>query len=121
VAWGNCVELAEQAAKILDADGVALVEVIDLRTLSPCDWDSVAKSLAKTGRLVVVQEDARTGGFGQTVLAEMVSQDERFFSLSSPPYLVSRPDVQVPFCPHLELGILPSVKDVVEAVRKSLS
>jgi len=121
VAWGNCVELGQQAAQVLEDSAASSVEIIDLRTLAPCDWEAIAKSLAKTGRLVVVQEDARTGGFGQTVIAEMVSYDDRFFSLASPPCLVSRPDVQVPFCPHLELGILPSVEDIIGAIRKAVS
>ncbi|HEY3332892.1 MAG TPA: thiamine pyrophosphate-dependent enzyme [Capsulimonadaceae bacterium] len=119
VAWGNCVELAEQAAETIAAEDGGAVEVIDLRSLVPCDWAAIEASVAKTGRLIVVQEDSRTGGFGQSIISEMVSHEGRFFSLAAPPYLVSRPDVHVPFHPDLELATLPSASDIVAAIRKT--
>lgn len=120
VVWGNCVELAEQAARRLAAERGVSVEILDLRSIVPCDWNAIAASLAKTGRLVVAQEDARTCGFGQAIIAEMTAYDDRFFSLASAPRLISRPDVQIPFCPDLETSILPSVEDIVDAVDQSL-
>ena len=114
VAWGNGVEIAEGAADLLAAGGTD-AEVLDLRTLVPCDWDLVIDSVARTGRLVVVQEDARTCGFGQAVVAEV--SERAFASLRAAPILVSRPDVPVPYAPALELAVLPSVEDVVRAVR----
>ncbi|MFZ4508844.1 MAG: alpha-ketoacid dehydrogenase subunit alpha/beta, partial [Fimbriimonas sp.] len=62
VTWGNCLELAHTAA---DQSGVS-VEIIDLRSIVPCDYDTIVQSVEKTGRLVVVHEDNRTSGFGQT-------------------------------------------------------
>lgn len=118
VCWGNCVELAEQAAD--DLDGEAGLEVIDLRTLVPCDWPAIEGSLAKTGRLVVVQEDNRTGGFGQTIIAETVAQPERWDLLLAPPQLVARADTPVPYNPLLEAAVLPSVEDVKRAVLTTL-
>ncbi len=116
VAWGNCVEIALGAAdRLLAEDGIR-VEVIDPRTLVPCDWEMIADSLAKTGRLVVVQEDSRTCGFGQAIVAEMAV---RPLASLAPPVLVSRPDVHVPFNAALEASVLPSVADVVRAVRIS--
>ncbi len=119
IAWGNCVGLCREAADRLAGEGVS-AEVVDLRTLVPCDWETVAASLAKTGRLVVVQEDTRTCGFGQAVVAEMVTRTERFYTLSAPPQLVTRADVPVPFSPALELALLPSVQSIVAAAKAAL-
>ena len=119
IAWGNCVEVCLQAADSLAAEEIS-AEVIDLRTLVPCDWEAIAASLAKTGRLVVVQEDTRTCGFGQAVIAEMTTRAERFYTLSAPPQLVSRADVPMPFSPPLELALLPDVHSVVAAAKATL-
>jgi 2-oxoisovalerate dehydrogenase E1 component len=119
VSWGNGVELAEKSAQRMAAEGVS-VEVIDLRTLVPCDWASIERSLQKTGRLVVVHEDNRTCGFGQAVITEMTAQPERFDLLLSPPQLVARPDIHIPFCPDLESALLPDVDRVLSAIRVTL-
>ncbi len=120
VTWGNCLEIAAIAAdRMMEGDGVS-VEIIDLRTIVPCDWETVQKSLAKTGQLVVIHEDIITCGFGQAVISEMTSRADRFYTLLSPPQLVARPDVHVPFCPSLELDILPDVDDLVGAIRRTL-
>lgn len=119
VTWGSCTELAEKAAEMMANQGVS-IEVIDLRTLVPCDWPTIEASLRKTGRLVVVHEDNRTCGFGQAVIAEMTSRPDRFQLLFSPPQLVARLDVHVPFCPDLEYATLPDLERVLEAVRITL-
>lgn len=120
VTWGNCIEIAEQAAEQMEREGVS-VEILDLRTLVPCDYDAIAASVQKTGRLVVVHEDARTTGFGQAILAEMVSKPERFNLFLSPPQLVAREDVPIPFNPILEYGVLPDMDKVIEAIRVTLN
>jgi 2-oxoisovalerate dehydrogenase E1 component len=119
VSWGNCLELAEQAAQQLEREGVSL-EVIDLRTLVPCDWQTLEASLAKTGRLVVIHEDNRTCGFGEAVITEMVSDPQRFNFFLSPPQLVARYDVHVPFTPELEFAILPTLERVLQAIYTTL-
>lgn len=119
VAWGNTLELAEQAAEQFAQQGVSL-EIIDPRTLVPFDWQTVEESLAKTGRLVVIHEDNRTCGFGQAIITEMTSVPERFNLLLSPPQLVARYDVHIPFCPELEYAVLPDLPRVIEAVRMTL-
>ena len=81
VSWGNCLELAEEAADKAAEEQIS-VEIIDLRCISPCDYNTVAESLQKTGRLVVVHEDGRTTGFGQCLIAEMTSHPQRFNLLS---------------------------------------
>jgi 2-oxoisovalerate dehydrogenase E1 component len=119
VSWGNCMELAIKAADVMHAEG-AEVEVIDLRSIVPCDYATVAASLARTGRLVVVHEDSRTTGFGQSLISEMVTQEASFNSLLALPQLVARADVHVPFHPDLEYAVLPDLETVLDAIRLTL-
>lgn len=119
VTYGNCVELAEDTVKALGAE--ASVEIIDLRSLVPCDYETVAKSLEKTGRLVVVVEDNETGCFGQTVVTEMTSKPENFNLLLSPPQLVARKDVPIGYNPIYEYAALPDIQRVLEAIRTVMS
>jgi 2-oxoisovalerate dehydrogenase E1 component len=114
VAWGNCLEVVSEAASALE--GQCSVEIIDLVTLVPFDDGAIAASVAKTGRLVVVSEDARTGSFGQAVITEMVGTSERFNMFLSAPLLVARENVHVPFNPVLEYAILPDVAKVRRAL-----
>ncbi|MBX7254737.1 MAG: 2-oxoisovalerate dehydrogenase [Candidatus Hydrogenedentes bacterium] len=120
VTWGNCVELALEAAERAAPQGVS-VEVVDLRTLVPCDWPAIEASLAKTGRLVVVHEDTRTTGFGQSIIAEMTSATERWELFLAPPQLVTRPDIPVPYHPILEEAALPSIEQVLDAVHTTMT
>lgn len=115
VTWANCVELSLQVAAQL-ADDVS-VEVIDLRSLQPWDRETVAASLARTGRLVVVQEDAESCSAGQMLISELTSRDDSFYSLLSAPRLVSRPDVHIGYNPIYEYAALPSVDDITTAIR----
>lgn len=113
VTWGNCVELAEEVAADSDAD----LEIVDLRSLVPCDYETITKSLEKTGRLVVVHEDVRTAGFGQTIVAEMTDHAERFNLFLSPPQLVAREDVHIGFNPVYEYAALPDAARIRAAIR----
>jgi 2-oxoisovalerate dehydrogenase E1 component len=116
--YGNTLELAEEAARRLA--GEASVEVIDLRTIQPCDHAAIEASVRKTGRLVVVQEDSRTCGFGQCVVAEFVSDPARFSLLYSSPQLVSRDDVHIGYNPIYEYAALPDVDRVIAAIRRTM-
>ena len=116
VTWGNCLELAAEATEKSGHD----VEIIDLRSIVPCDYETVAASVSKTGRLVVVHEDNRTGGFGQTVVAEILSRPEWFNYFLSPPQLVAREDVHIGYNPIYEYAALPDVDQVVEAIRVTM-
>jgi len=116
VTWGNGTELADEAAERAAREGIS-VEILDLRSIEPCDWEGVAASLAKTGRLVVMHEDSRTGGFGQAVVAEMTSHVERWNHFLAAPQLVARMDVHVPYCPTLEYTVLPTVEQILAAIR----
>jgi 2-oxoisovalerate dehydrogenase E1 component len=115
VTWGNGTELADEAAERAEKEGIS-VEVVDLRCITPCDWEGVAASLAKTGRLVVLHEDSRTGGFGQAVIAEMTSHLARWNQFLAAPQLVARMDIHVPYCPTLEFTVLPNIDQVMDAI-----
>lgn len=120
VAWGNCVRLALRAAVALEADEGWSIEVVDLRSLVPCDWNAIRASVRKTGRLVVVQEDNRTCSFGQSIVSEVAGDQETWRHLIAAPQLVSRGDVHIGFSETLETAVLPNVRDVCEAARKSM-
>lgn len=90
-------------------------EVVDLRTLKPLDMDTVALSIKKTHRAVIVHEACLTGGFGAELTARI--QDELFDYLDAPVKRVAARDVPIPFSPQLEDYVLPKVSDVIEAVR----
>jgi 2-oxoisovalerate dehydrogenase E1 component len=115
LAWGNCVDLALEAARQCHAEGIS-AEVIDIRSIVPWDRFAVQQSIAKTGRLVVVQEDSRTCSFGQAIIAEVTSRVETWNLLSAPPQLVCRPDVHVGFSACLEDAVLPNVERIGDAM-----
>ena len=119
VAWGNGVEIATAAAEAI-ADR-ASVEIIDPVSLVPFDWETLVASVARTGRLVVIDEDSRTGCFGQTIVAEMVGADARFAHFLSAPKLCARADAHVPYHPVLEYAILPDVERVTRAIEETLA
>jgi 2-oxoisovalerate dehydrogenase E1 component len=119
VAYGNCVELTEDAVAKLGNE--VSVEIIDLRSLVPCDYETVTTSVKKTGRLVVVYEDNRTCGFGQAVVSEMISKPERWNLFLAPPQVVARADVSIGYNPIYEYAALPSVDDVIAAIRTTMA
>jgi 2-oxoisovalerate dehydrogenase E1 component len=118
VTYGNTIELVLEAADRIA--GQTSVEVIDLRSLVPCDYATITQSVEKTGRLVVVHEDNRTCGFGQSLIAEMTAAPERFNLLLGPPQLVARKDVHIGFNPIYEYAALPSVEQIIEAIETTL-
>ncbi len=118
VAWGNCVELALQAAQELE-DEVSL-EIIDLRSIQPWDRQTIATSLEKTGRLVVVQEDGQSCSVGQMIISEMVSNAETFNLFVSPPQLVSKPDVPIGYNPIYEYAALPDLERILAAINLTM-
>jgi len=114
LAWGAMVPMALEAAEEVAGEGIS-AEVIDLRTLSPLDWDTLDGSVDKTGRLVVVHEAPRTGGPGAELVASLV--EHCFFALRSPPLRVAGDDVVYP--PQmLEDVYLPSPSRVIGALRQ---
>ncbi len=114
VSWGNCLELSLEVAEQL-ADSIS-VEVIDLRSIQPWDQESIKQSVAKTGRLVVVQEDGESCSVGQMIISELLGDHDSFYSFNSPPRLVAKPDVHIGYNPILEYGALPSLKQITDAI-----
>jgi pyruvate/2-oxoglutarate/acetoin dehydrogenase E1 component len=117
VAWSNMVLRSLKAAEELEAEGVS-VEVIDLRTLVPMDLEPVLESVARTGRLVIVQEAIRRGGVASDIAANVT---ERVFDeLRGPVVRVTGKETVIPFNLALERASVPQVADIVEGVRRSL-
>lgn len=114
VALGRLVGDALEAADRLAADGIE-AEVIDPRTLTPLDLDTIADSLRRTGRAVVAHEAVRTGGFGAELAAQL--QDAAFDYLEAPIQRVGAPFAPVPLSPTLEDAYRPDGDDVYAAAR----
>jgi pyruvate dehydrogenase E1 component beta subunit len=118
VALANMVGPALAAADELAAAGIA-AEVIDPRSVSPLDVDTIAASVKKTGRLIVVHEAVEQGGIGAEIIARL--QQQVFYYLDSPILRVAAPFAPVPAGPTLEREFLPGKERIVEAVRKAIS
>ena len=114
VALGRMVQLAEQAAGELAGEGID-VEIVDPRTTSPLDTDTILESVENTGRLVVVDEANPRCGFAADVVA-LVAQ-EAFADLKAPPRMVTPPHTPVPFSPVLEDAYVPTPATIADAVR----
>jgi len=117
VAWAAMVRDAVKAAEELDAEGVSC-EVIDLRTLSPMDSDTVVASVRKTGRLVITHEAPRTLGLGAEIAARVC--EEALTSLLAPVERVTGYDTVMPLF-KLENYYLPDTGKIIAGVRKALS
>jgi pyruvate dehydrogenase E1 component beta subunit len=109
---------ALKAAEQLAGEGIE-VEVLDLRSLAPLDEDAILESLAKCGRLVVLDEDLPRCGIASDVAA--VGAGPGFASLKAPVERVTAPDVPVPFSPPLEKRYIPDVERTVAAIRRVLA
>ena len=118
VAVGRTVRVALAVAEELDGDGVS-VEVIDPRTLYPWDADTVMESLARTGRLVVLDTARQSCGFAAEVIATACT--EAFGSLTAAPVRVTTPDVPIPFAPQLERHLAVDEHKVKAAVLRCLT
>jgi pyruvate dehydrogenase E1 component beta subunit len=115
VALGWLLGKALAAAEQLAAEGVS-AEVIDPRTLAPLDVDTILASVAKTGRLVVVDQSTRHGSAAAVIAAEVAS--EGFSSLKAPIKLVTALDATIPYSEPMEEYLLPNEARIVEAVQQ---
>lgn len=118
VAIAGAMRVALEAAQALAEEGVS-VEVIDPRTLKPLDSETIFRSVAKTGRLVLVENAHRLCSVTSEIAA--VVAEEAFESLKMPIQQLTAPDVHVPFSPALEKLLYPTREQVVSAVRRVLS
>ncbi|AJQ26309.1 alpha-ketoacid dehydrogenase subunit beta [Pelosinus fermentans] len=115
-ATGVMVHRSLEAAEILAKEGID-VEVIDPRTLVPFDKETLVKSVIKTGKLIIVHEACKRGGFGGEVAAE-VMESEAFDYLDAPIKRVAGKNNPIPYCMELEKSAVPQVDDIVNAVRE---
>jgi 2-oxoisovalerate dehydrogenase E1 component len=118
ITYGAVVHRAEMAAATLGREG-ASVEIVDLRTLSPYDWEGVAASVRKTNRVIVAYEDTRSWGYGAEIAARI--GDELFDDLDAPVRRVAAKDTFCGYHPTLEDAILPQTKDIERALRELLA
>ncbi len=115
VSYGRTLPLCVQAAETLSSEGVQ-VEVLDLRTLWPYDWERVKGSIRKTGRALFVNEDTEVTNFGEHLIRRTV--DELFFELLAPPRLVAAKFIPgVGLADSLETASVPQLKDIEDAMR----
>ncbi|HEV2382898.1 MAG TPA: alpha-ketoacid dehydrogenase subunit beta [Terriglobia bacterium] len=112
------VHRALQAAKVLESDHID-AEVIDVRTLVPFDWETLFSSVRKTGRLIIVEEDNLTGGWGAEVAARVAESCIGY--LDGPIRRIAAPDTPVPFAPVMENFYIPSVERITGAARELLA
>ena len=115
VTYGAVVHRAEVAAQELAREGIS-AEILDLRTLSPYDWEAIAASVRKTNRALVAYEDTRSWGYGAEIAARIA--DELFGDLDAPVRRVAATDTFCAYQPQLEDAILPQTDDIVRAVRE---
>jgi pyruvate dehydrogenase E1 component beta subunit len=112
VAWGATLHHALDAAEQMKLQGIE-AEVIDLRTLAPLDRGTVIRSVARTGRLIVVDDDYYSCGVAGEVIASVC--ETRGLRLKAAPRRITFPDVPVPFAPELEHPLSPNAQRIVAA------
>src|SRR6478609_834354 len=114
ITYGATVPRALQAAQKMEREQSVSVELIDLRTLNPYDWEAIATSVRKTSRALVVHEDTRSWGYGAEIAARIA--DELFEDLDAPVKRVAATDTFVAYQPILEDVILPQADDLFKAM-----
>ncbi|MEZ5308381.1 MAG: dehydrogenase E1 component subunit alpha/beta [Pyrinomonadaceae bacterium] len=117
ITYGALVERSNQAAKQLEKQGVS-VEIIDLRSLAPYDWEAIAESVKKTSRVIVAHEDSVSWGYGAEIAARI--GNELFEYLDAPVGRIGATDTFVAYAPQVEDYILPQAADVEAAVSELL-
>ena len=117
VTWGAQVKETLEAADALAGEGIS-TEVIDVATLRPLDFDTIAESVARTGRCVVIQEAPKTAGFGAEIAARLAEQS--LYDLLAPVERVTGYDTHIPLF-RLEMKYLPSVERIVTAAKRTLA
>jgi len=115
VTYGALVQRSLVAARQVEAEGLA-TEVLDLRSLSPYDFEAIAQSVKKTGRVIVAHEDSRSWGYGAEIAARI--SEELFEYLDAPVRRIGALDTFVGYHPVLEDAILPQVSTLATAIRQ---
>ena len=115
VTYGALVHRTVLAARKLREKGVS-VEILDLRSLSPYDWEAIAESVKKTSRVLVAYEDTRSFGYGAEIASRI--SDELFDCLDAPVRRVAAQDLWVPYHLELERAMLPQTQDIIDTIEK---
>ena len=115
VATSYMVQKALRAAEMLEKDGVS-VEVVDPRTLTPLDRETISNSVKKTGKIVIVSEDCKTAGVSAEIAATIAEKALDY--LDAPIKRVTAPDTPIPFSPPLEQFIIPNEQSIIRAVKE---
>jgi 2-oxoisovalerate dehydrogenase E1 component len=116
ITYGAVVPRALQAAQKLQREHGLTVELVDLRTLSPYDWQTISASVKKTNRVIVAYEDSLSWGYGAEIAARIA--DELFEDLDAPVRRVAAKDTFVAYQPQLENAILPQTEDLLRAMKE---
>ena len=116
ITYGAVVPRALQAAQKLEREHQISVELIDLRTLSPFDWEAIATSVKKTNRALIAYEDSLSWGYGAEIAARIA--DQLFHHLDAPVKRIAATDTFVAYQPILENAILPQVSDLFRAMKE---
>lgn len=116
IATSIMVQRSLQAAEELVNDGID-VEIVDPRTLRPLDTETIVNSVKKTGKVLIVHEAVKTGGFGGE-LAGVIAESEAFGYLDAPILRLAGREVPIPYNRNLELKAVPQVEDIVEKARE---
>ena len=114
ITYGALVLKTVLAAKRIGEEKGVSVEILDLRSLSPYDWEAIAESVKKTSRALVAYEDTRSFGYGAEIAARI--SDELFDWLDAPVRRVAAQDMWVPYHPDLEDAMLPQTQDLLQAM-----
>ena len=117
VTWGALVQRSLVAAQQAEKDHVS-VAVLDLRTISPYDWPTIAAHVKRVNRIVIAHEDQVMCGFGAEIAARVAG--ELFDYLDAPVRRVGAKNVPVAYCPDLEEAILPQSSDILKAIRETV-
>lgn len=120
VTWGNGTEVVEQALDRIEAPEDS-VEFIDLRSVAPLDLRTISESVARTGRLLVVQEDGESCSVGQNLISRILSREDLFSRMKAAPVLVAKPDVNIGYNPVLEYAALPGADNVARHMQTLLN
>lgn len=115
IATSRMCSFAKSAAEKMAQEGID-VELIDLRTLKPLDMETIAASIAKTHRAVIVNEGHTTGGFSNEISSKIM--DKCFYDLDAPVIRIAAEDVPIPYNSILENEVIPAEKDIVMGVRR---
>jgi 2-oxoisovalerate dehydrogenase E1 component len=114
ITYGALVPRALQAAQKAEREHGIQTEVLDLRSLSPYDWEAIAASVKKTSRVIVAYEDTKSWGYGAEIAARIA--DELFEDLDAPVKRVAAMDTFVAYQPVLEDAILPQPEDLLRTI-----